>query len=98
VEIIRLAIIIREQAKKSAPVAKNIVMVMNEAEPAVSNAEILKLLDSWKSHGASNVSEYYFEKDLKLPHDIITPGTPNLPIEQIHPRLVRAVKDVHALQ
>jgi hypothetical protein len=42
------------------------------------------------------VSEYFFEKNMKLPHDIITPGTPNLPIEEIHPRLVSAVKDMHA--
>jgi carboxylesterase len=96
IEIIRLAMITRAQAEKSPPAAKNIVLVMNEAEPAVSNAEILKLLQLWKRDGTSNVSEYFFEKNMKLPHDIITPGTPNLPIEEIHPRLVSAVKDMHA--
>ena len=98
VEIIRLAMITRAQAEKSAPRAKHITLVINESEPAVSNTEIFKLLKSWKKHGKGNVSEYYFEKDMKLPHDIITPGTPNLPIEMIHPRLVGAVRDIHSRQ
>lgn len=95
VEIIRLGMITRSQAQKSAPAAKNIVMVINESEPAVSNAEIVKVSQLWKKHGKGNLKEYYFEKDMRLPHDIITPGTPNLPIEKIHPRLVGAVKDIH---
>lgn len=95
-EIMRLGMITRAQAEKSAPVAKNVVILVNEAEPAVSNAEIAKLVRLWKSRGATNVSESYFEKEMKLPHDLITPGTPNLPIELIHPRLVGTVKEFHA--
>src|SRR6266545_6046903 len=56
VEIMRLAMITRTQAEKSPPAAENIVIVMNESEPAVSNAEILKLLESWKKHGKGTVS------------------------------------------
>jgi hypothetical protein len=44
------------------------------------------------------LSEVHFEKDLKLPHDIITPGTPGVPVEVTHPRLIRAVRDVHGNQ
>jgi alpha-beta hydrolase superfamily lysophospholipase len=96
VEILHLGMITRAQAERLPAAAKNIVMVINDAEPAVSNAEALKLLKVWQKHGKGNLSEVHFEKDMKLPHDIITPGTPNLPIEEIHPRLIRAVKDVHA--
>jgi carboxylesterase len=96
VEIMRLAMVTREQAEKSAPQARNILMVINDSEPAVSNPEILKLMQTWKRHANTNLSEYHFEKDMKLPHDIITPGTPNLPIEDIHPRLVHTVKETHA--
>ncbi len=97
-EIMLLAMITRAQAEKFPPAAENIIMVMNESEPAVSNAEILKLLQSWKKHGNVFLSEYYFEKELKLPHDIITPGTPGVLIGDVHPRLIAAVKDVHARQ
>jgi len=96
VEIMRLAMITRAQAKQSAPAAKHIVLLINHAEPAVSNAEINKLINLWKRHGRENLSEYYFEKEMRLPHDIITPGTPNLPVEAIHPRLISAVKEYHA--
>jgi hypothetical protein len=96
VEILRLAMVTRAQAETSAPRARNIVMVINNSEPAVSNPEILKLIQIWKRHTNINLSEYHFEKDMKLPHDIITPGTPNLPIEEIHPRLIHTVKETHA--
>ena len=88
----------RAQAITSPPLGENIVIVINESEPAVSNTEIHKLINSWKKHGKGNISEYFFEKDMKLPHDIITPGTPNLPIELIHPRLVSAVREIHTRQ
>jgi carboxylesterase len=96
IEILRLAMITRTQAEKSALKAKQFVMVFNDSEPAVSNAEISKLIQSWKRHANVNLGEYHFEKDMNLPHDIITPGTPDLPIEQIHPRLIGVVKEAHA--
>jgi carboxylesterase len=97
-EIMRLAMITRVQAEKSPPAASNITMVINDAEPAVSNAEILKLLKLWQKHGKGKLSEYHFEKDMKLPHDIITPGTPGVPVGDIHPRLIGAVRDIHSNQ
>ena len=98
VEIIRLGMLTRSQAEKSPPAAKNITMIVNDAEPAVSNAEIFKLYKLWQKHGKVNLSEVHFEKDLKLPHDIITPGTPGVPVEITHPRLISAVRDIHSNQ
>lgn len=95
-EIMRLGMVTRAQAQTSAPQARQIVMVINDSEPAVSNAEISKLIQKWRSHAGVHLSEYHFEKDMKLPHDIITPGTPNLPIEDIHPRLIHTVRETHA--
>jgi len=119
-EIIRLGMITRSQAEKSPPRTQNITLIINDAEPAVSNAETLKLLRRWQKHKRSspvdrrsspvdqrstprsgsvdargNLSEIHFEKDLKLPHDIITPGTPGVPIEITHPRLIGAVRELH---
>lgn len=70
-------------------------MVINDAEPAVSNAQLKRLFKSWQKHGKGSLSEVHFESAMKLPHDIITPGTPNLPIEEIHPRLIHTVRDTH---
>jgi hypothetical protein len=88
--------ITRGQAEKIPPAAANITMIINDAEPAVSNAEIFKMFRAWQKHGKGNLNEYHFEKEMKLPHDIITPGTPGVPIAEIQPRLTGAVKDTHA--
>lgn len=95
VEIIRLAMITRAQAEKSPPKASHITIIINDAEPAISNAEIMKLIKRWQKHGKVSVTELHFERDMHLPHDILTPGTPGLPIGAIYPRLVGAIRDVH---
>ena len=87
--------ITRAQAEKSAPKTGNITLIINDAEPAVSNAEILKILKLWRAHGSGNINDYHFEKDMQLPHDIITPGTPGVPIAEIQPRLINAVREIH---
>lgn len=96
VEIIRLAMITRAQAEASPPKSGNITMIINDSEPAVSNAEIMKFIELWRKHGMVNINEVHFEKEMKLPHDIITPGTPGVPIGEIQPRLINAIREVHA--
>jgi carboxylesterase len=98
VEILRLAMITRLQAEQSPPKARNITMIINDAEPAVSNAEILKFIKLWQKRANENISEVHFEKEMKLPHDIITPGTPGVPIGEIQPRLINTVREIHARQ
>ena len=95
-ELLRLGLVTQMQAEKSAPAAKNIVMIINDAEPSVSNAEILQLLTLWQKHGKGSLSKYHFGKDMELPHDLITIGTRNFPAEEVYARLVGAIKDTHA--
>jgi alpha-beta hydrolase superfamily lysophospholipase len=95
VEIIRLAMITRAQAEKSPPKAGSITMIVNDADPAVSNAEIHRFIKLWQNHGFKNLNDVHFEKEMKLPHDIITPGTPGVPIGDIHPRLLGFIKNIH---
>src|SRR5215216_2928360 len=92
VEIIRLAMITRSQAEKSPPRAGKFTMIINDAEPAVNNVEMLRFLALWRKHGKGNLSEVHFEKEMKLPHDIITPDTPGVPIGEIQLRLIGAIK------
>ena len=95
-EILRLGMITRAQAEESPPAAANVTMIINDAEPAVSNPEIFRLIKLWQQHGKGNVTEFHFEKDMKLPHDIITPGVYGVRIREIQPRLIAAVRDTHA--
>jgi pimeloyl-ACP methyl ester carboxylesterase len=96
VEIIRLGMITRSQAEQTPPKARNFTLIVNDAEPAVNNAESMKLLKLWQKYDEVHVSEVHFEKNLKLPHDMITPGTPGIPIEITHPRLMSVIRDLHA--
>jgi carboxylesterase len=96
VELLRLAMITRAQAEKSPPRTRDITMIINDAEPAVSNAEILKFIKLWQKHSSTNLSEVHFEKEMKLPHDVITPGTPGVPIPEIQSRLIGVVRDLHS--
>jgi len=98
VEIIRLGTITRVQAERSAPLAGIMTMIINDAEPAVSNVEISRFLRLWRKHGNVRVNEVHFEKEMKLPHDIITPDTPGVPVGEIRLRLIGAVNDTHANQ
>jgi carboxylesterase len=95
IEIIKLAMITRAQAAKTPPQAKNVSLIINDSEPAVNNTEILKFLELWRRHAQGNVNEVHFEKDLNLPHDIITPGTPGVPVGEIQARLMGAVREIH---
>lgn len=96
VEIFRLGTATQIEAGNRPLAAKTIAMVINDAEPSVNNDEIVNLLEVWKKHGVGNLGQIHFEKSLKLPHDFITPGTPGLNIEEIYPRLIRAVLDIQA--
>jgi len=96
VQFLRLAMITRAQAEISPPRARHITMIINDAEPAVSNAEIMRFLKLWRKHGNVDLAEVHFEKEMKLPHDIITPGTPGVPIADVQPRLINAVREIHA--
>jgi alpha-beta hydrolase superfamily lysophospholipase len=96
VQFLRLAMITRARAETAPPKARHIAMIINDAEPAVSNTEILRFLKLWRKHENINITEIHFEKEMKLPHDIITPGTPGIPIGDIQPRLINAVREIHA--
>jgi len=95
VEVMRLGMLTRAQAEKSAPAAGNIMIMINDADPAISNAEVFKFVRLWQKHGKGNLREYHFDKAMNLPHDIITPGTPGVPTEEVHPRLINAVREIH---
>jgi carboxylesterase len=97
-EIMRLAQVTRKQAENSPPAGQNITMIINDAEPAVSNVEILGLLKVWRKHGKGILNEVHLEKDLQLPHDIITPGVHGVVIKDLQSRLIGAVKRIHDSQ
>jgi hypothetical protein len=66
-------------------------MLTNAHEPAVNNALIYRLTRAWRRHAPDRVHAYEFERDLRLPHDLITPGTPDVPTDVVYDRLIEQV-------
>jgi hypothetical protein len=87
----RLGLAVKRQAGIQPAAAQHILMLINDAEPGVSNAELDNLCGIWKSKRPDNVSVYHFEREMKLPHDIITPGTPGVPTEDVNARIITQV-------
>jgi carboxylesterase len=97
-QTLRLGLAVKEQAKHAAPAACHILMITNAADPSVSNSQLDQLMGTWRQHGAADLHAYQFEKEMKMLHDIITPGTPGVPIEEVYPRLIEQVQKLHQIQ
>jgi alpha-beta hydrolase superfamily lysophospholipase len=93
--ILRLGIALKVQARRAAPAGTSVLMITNAAEPAVHNGMIDQLVKTWRQHGGARVHTYSFEQAMNLPHDLITPGTPGVPTEQVYTRLVEQIQALH---
>lgn len=80
-----------ENDVKNEPPAGRIIMVSNASDPSVSNDVIDQFVGLWKEHissGAALVESYRFEKELGLPHDIITPARFESNTTVVYPKLM----------
>jgi hypothetical protein len=94
-DILRLGVAVARQASQVDPAAQNILMITNAGEPAVNNKAIDRLAAAWDRYDGFNVRRYVFQKEMSLPHDLITPGTPGVPIQEVYDRLVAQVQRLH---
>lgn len=90
-EIMRLGLAVKRQAKMGAPAAEKILVMMNDFDMGVSNAEIEILTGLWEARAPEKISNYHFDRDLRMLHDIITPGTPGIPTAEIYVKIRQEV-------
>lgn len=77
-------------AERGAPLAREVQIVLNARETAVSNRAARTLVRRWRSHGGDGVLLHRLE-GLPLSHDIIEPlRSPDI-VRRIYPELVRLV-------
>ena len=43
----------------------------------------------------NNLASYHFPRDMKMVHDIISPGTPGIPTEVVYDTIVDQVQSLH---
>jgi hypothetical protein len=90
-EVMRLGLAVKRQAKQCEPAASKILVMENDFDKGVSNAEIEKLIMLWEAYNPEKVNSYHFEREMKMLHDIITPGSPGVPTEEVYARILREV-------
>ncbi|QEE22081.1 lysophospholipase [Youhaiella tibetensis] len=74
-QVMRLGRVVEEGARQGPPAVKQIGMLLNSADIAVSNALAQQLIASWRSHG-QEVTVKTLALSRLLPHDLINPGEP----------------------
>jgi carboxylesterase len=94
-EILWLGVAAEEQARRSRPATRNVLLITNACEPGVNNGAIDQLAAAWGRYDGVSVQCYAFGKEMCLPHDLMTPGTPGVPTEEVYERLVEQVQRLH---
>jgi len=84
---VRLGAPVERQAEEKAPVARHIVAVSNEADPAVTNAVLAAVVRKWRLQGSA-VETYEFPAEEGLPHKVINPYQPEQQIDRVQPILI----------
>ncbi len=86
-QILRLAYAVRSRVKKEPPAGKEMIVVTNPSDRAVSNVMIERVLREWRQLGIP-VAHRQFEASWKLDHDFIEPAQPNQQNGRTYPLLL----------
>ncbi|HMQ30669.1 MAG TPA: alpha/beta hydrolase-fold protein [Chloroflexaceae bacterium] len=86
-QIVALGLDVMRAAGRRAPAARDILVVTNPADEAVTSAPAERLVARWRSHGAP-VRAHSFPAELGLIHDVIDPGQARQRVELVYPALL----------
>ncbi len=78
-------------ARATAPRSGSTAVVTNAAEPRLDNRYTYRLIEAWRSHGAT-VETYEFPVTDHLPHDLVDPGNTYQQTALVYPVLTRLVE------
>lgn len=85
--VLRLGLELLSEAKERPPAAREIVVITNAGDEAVTNPPADELVARWRSHGGA-VREHRFPPELGLVHDIIDPNQPRQRVDLVYPALL----------
>jgi len=92
----RLGLRLVDVARTTPPVSREVWMVTNGNDMAVSNGQCRRLVAAWRAAGATNLQTYEFPRRLRLFHDIVDPEQPYQKVAITHPALVQLLVDGQA--
>lgn len=88
--IVRLGYGIMLQSWWRAPAAREIVMVTNGADEAVTLPPIELLMRRWRARGG-NVRQHHFPRELGLIHDLMDPAQRRQQVDRVYPVLLELI-------
>lgn len=91
-ENMRLGFIAEGDARRVKPAVGGILVITNAADPSVNNAVVAEYEQLWLEHGEQFLQTFQFDKNLKLPHDLITVTQPNARIDIVYPKLMELIQ------
>lgn len=86
-QVVALGLGVMRQAAERPPLAREIVVVTNGSDEAVTNPPVAQLVARWRARGA-NVRAHHFPPEHRLVHDVIDPGQPRQQVELVYPALL----------
>lgn len=89
--LLRLSFAVQDNATREPPAVRNILLVNNDADGAISNGATAAFGELWARNGAS-VRSYTFPAELNLDHDVIDPNHPKQRIDLVYPVLIGLIE------
>ncbi len=72
-EYMRLGFAAERDAATNKPGVDRLIVITNANDESINNGIVAQFEELWQQHGEEFMRSYQFEKDLGLPHDVITP-------------------------
>jgi carboxylesterase len=86
-ENLRLGYSAESDARQVKPAAGAILTITNANDDSVNNAVVAEFEEMWRAHGEELLRSFQFDKELHLPHDLITVGRPDANTDLVYPKL-----------
>ncbi len=89
--VIQTGLMVKRQARQSAPAAQHIMVITNGNDRAVSNPEVYAVTQLWRGFKPARVRTFQFDAQLKQPHDLITPQSPGIKMNLVYAQLIELI-------
>jgi hypothetical protein len=89
-QVLRLALATRALARNGPPAARDLLMVTNWGDTAVSLSAVDELTDDWRGHGAQ-VQSFRFAPLPWQPHDFISIDSAGVKTDVAYPKLIELI-------
>jgi len=90
-ENLRLGFTAEEASKQEKPAAGGILVITNANDDSVNNGIIAEFEELWREHGEQFLQTFQFEKELGIPHDMITVSRPDGRVDIVYPNLMQLI-------